>query len=370
MDFVKVGKFLTELRKEKGLTQEELAKKINIDRSAISKWERGVYLPNAEIIKFLSEFYGVTINELFYGEKLNKKNASAINNLPVILFNDNISKKRMYEVSIIIVIFIAAFALLLVYFLSNYNSIRVYRVSGSSENYMIKNALLVVSKHRTYLKLGNIVSTDNDETNYDSYEIYTMNGEEKIIIDKRNDEDLVANIERFSNYLNYNNQKTYLDNLYIDINNNDDVETIKLNSNLEMTNNKILYISDDNTNDIVDINDELLQESNVSSFIKDNFKYDDNKELYIYSTKVDDQKVEFEYDILNNNFITYTKFDNIDLKYLYVISNQFIYISKYEDGKYNVLCSYDFTTETLTYGNYNKSKKYIDFFKGKIKDKL
>lgn len=61
---------LQELRKEKGMTQEELAESLFVSRSAVSKWESGKGYPNIDSIKDLSDFFSVSIDDLLSGEKL------------------------------------------------------------------------------------------------------------------------------------------------------------------------------------------------------------------------------------------------------------------------------------------------------------
>lgn len=73
MDQEKIGKFIQELRKEKKLTQQELANKLNVTDRAISKWETGRGLPDLSLIKPLCEELNISINELLSGERLNKK---------------------------------------------------------------------------------------------------------------------------------------------------------------------------------------------------------------------------------------------------------------------------------------------------------
>ncbi len=70
MDQKKVGEFLSQLRKEKGLSQKELAGKIGVTDKTISRWETGSYMPDIETLAVLSEFYDVLINELISGERL------------------------------------------------------------------------------------------------------------------------------------------------------------------------------------------------------------------------------------------------------------------------------------------------------------
>ena len=79
---------LQQLRKQRGLTQEELAEAIYVSRTAISKWESGRGYPNIESLKALSKFFAVSIDELLTGEKIldiaeeeNKFKISRIKNL-------------------------------------------------------------------------------------------------------------------------------------------------------------------------------------------------------------------------------------------------------------------------------------------------
>ena len=73
MDQEKIGKFISELRKEKKITQQELAEKIGVTDRAISNWENGRRLPDYSILKALCKELDVTITELLSGEKLEKK---------------------------------------------------------------------------------------------------------------------------------------------------------------------------------------------------------------------------------------------------------------------------------------------------------
>ena len=63
-------KKLQELRKQKGLTQEELAESLYVSRTAISKWESGRGYPNIDSLKTISKFFSVTIDELLSGEEV------------------------------------------------------------------------------------------------------------------------------------------------------------------------------------------------------------------------------------------------------------------------------------------------------------
>ncbi len=74
MDQVKIGKFISEKRKEKGLTQSTLAEQLSITDRAISKWENGICMPDAGTIPELCKLLNITINDLFSGEIVDMKN--------------------------------------------------------------------------------------------------------------------------------------------------------------------------------------------------------------------------------------------------------------------------------------------------------
>lgn len=69
MNRVKMADFLVELRKEKGLLQQEVAEIFMVTTQAVSKWERGESIPDISILERISEFYGVTIEEILNGER-------------------------------------------------------------------------------------------------------------------------------------------------------------------------------------------------------------------------------------------------------------------------------------------------------------
>lgn len=72
MDAVKIGKFISEKRKRLNMTQSVLASKLHITDKAVSKWERGLSLPDISIIIPLSENLNVSLYELLKGEDVNE----------------------------------------------------------------------------------------------------------------------------------------------------------------------------------------------------------------------------------------------------------------------------------------------------------
>ena len=98
---------LQELRKQKGLTQEELAEILYVSRTAVSKWESGRGYPNIDSLKAISKLFSVTIDELLSGDELlsiaeeeNKNKENSIRNL---VFG-------LLDISIVMLLFLPFFA--------------------------------------------------------------------------------------------------------------------------------------------------------------------------------------------------------------------------------------------------------------------
>ena len=106
MDTIKIGKFLKELRKEKGLTQEQLGEKVGVTNKTVSRWENGHYLPPVECLSIMSELYNVSINEMIAGQRLEKEEFEALisatdNNLSEALeLSESVYKKRERSLTI------------------------------------------------------------------------------------------------------------------------------------------------------------------------------------------------------------------------------------------------------------------------------
>lgn len=115
MNQEKIGRFIAELRKEKELTQIDLANKLGITDRAISKWENGRGMPDLSLIKPLSDELGITVNELLSGERLDKKDyqekleENIINTIDYTNKKMNKTKKIFMITLLVILIIIAMF---------------------------------------------------------------------------------------------------------------------------------------------------------------------------------------------------------------------------------------------------------------------
>ena len=73
MDTIKIGRFMATCRKEKEMTQAQLAEKLGVTAKTISRWENGNYMPDISLLQPISEELGISLNELLNGERLPKE---------------------------------------------------------------------------------------------------------------------------------------------------------------------------------------------------------------------------------------------------------------------------------------------------------
>ena len=102
MNQEKIGNFIAEQRKKYNLTQSELAEKLGITDRAVSKWERGINLPDASIMIDLCKILNITVNELLSGEIIKKESymEKAENNLIELKEMDERNNKRLLTLEI------------------------------------------------------------------------------------------------------------------------------------------------------------------------------------------------------------------------------------------------------------------------------
>ena len=94
MDQIKIGRFIADCRKETGLTQVQLAEKLNITDKAVSKWERGLTMPDSSIMLELCDILCISVNELLNGEKISIENNNQKNEQLLLDMAKELEKKN------------------------------------------------------------------------------------------------------------------------------------------------------------------------------------------------------------------------------------------------------------------------------------
>ena len=120
MNQEKIGKFIAKCRKEKNLTQEQLAEKLGITYKAVSKWECGKGLPDVSLYEILCKELDISLNEFFAGEhiKENQVIQKSEENIMNIVKDEN-QKKKNLKFTIIILIIIISFLIAIVFIALN-----------------------------------------------------------------------------------------------------------------------------------------------------------------------------------------------------------------------------------------------------------
>lgn len=365
MDYEKIAKFLVELRSEKELTQEALAKVLCVDRGTISKWERAVYLPSIEMLVKISEFYGVTVNELVYGARKNKDNAKDVDNVSIAVMKENVRKVRKLTIFYSTIIFLLVAIMPFIYFFSNYNSIKVYKIGGESEHFNTYEGVMIVTKKNSYIRLGDIVSF-NDDDNIMETRLYYKNGDKEINLRNREKmDDLIVNKYGYDEYFSYRDVDKFMDNLYLEVKSDEYNEIIKLHFTEVESNDDFVYalnnnVSDDESSNVID--------DDIPKYVRDNFKYDSDSKSYVYEHKDGDVSVTEEYSKDTEYYYVTLNYSDEEVKYSLSLKNKELSLKKISNNK--IMLSFDYKLNDLSCKNGNCNINYINEFQNNYWKKL
>ncbi len=241
----KIGEFIKNLRTEKNMSQLDLANTLNISRQSVSKWERGINIPDASTLVILSEIFKVSIDELLLGKRISKKEIKSENKTLTLSLVDESKRKNKIIKRLKIVV---AFLLIIIssylgyYFLSSYNSISVYSVNCLSNDFYIEDGIFIKTDNEMYFLLGDILSTSQgNEKNIQGIKLFYKDGNTEKLIkygSKRNMfiEDDNQNRNFDSKKINY-----ILDNLYLRLYMKDKDILLKLEVEKKFANDKLFF---------------------------------------------------------------------------------------------------------------------------------
>ena len=147
IDKERFGAFLLELRKEKGYTQKQLAEKLNMSDKSVSKWERGICLPDVSVYMELCEILGISINEFLAGEDIDAENVEKKSEDNIIQVTKDSKKKQKNLKSILAVV--TTFAVIMVLVLG---AVFVHKVMQP------KNYITAVDRTSAEMKTAELLS--------------------------------------------------------------------------------------------------------------------------------------------------------------------------------------------------------------------
>ena len=365
MDVEKIGSFIKELRVEKGLSQNQLSEQIHVTRQAISNWENGKAVPDSDILRNLSKMFNVSIDELLSGERLDHSK-NKLEDIALSLVdqnNQNQLKMKKMLLAFFMTIFSFIILFLVYYFLSNYNSIKVYTVSGESERFVIREGIIISTQKKNYVRIGEFVPKDNIH-NIKKIELYIINNNKREELYEIGSSDYI--IFNFSDK-DRKQRKIFLKELYVDITTEDDLkETIKIEIQEDFKNS--LYFNmkkkeqtyhNEEDYKIVELPEETKEEEHQEEIpvIQEEEPVEETPPVVRFEeeSEIDYQKViskieangdttlgtntielmnENEYINIsgcNNNIYIDTMFDNIIESIHFNVTSKIIYYSKYEN---------------------------------------
>lgn len=156
MNQEKIGKFIAEKRKERNLTQEQLAEKLGVTNRSISNWENGKNMPDLSLFKPLCNELNISINELMSGEIIDNKNYINVleeNIVDMVSDLEDKKKKRKKRIFIFFIIFILVVLLIRNLYMNYQIDVkydkRVMQCSINNENieFVIKGQSMLNTKH-------------------------------------------------------------------------------------------------------------------------------------------------------------------------------------------------------------------------------
>lgn len=150
MNQEKIGKFIASERKKKKLTQIELAEKIGVSNSAVSKWETGNGMPDYSVFSNLCKTLDITVNELLAGER-NTKDDKVISEYMKI--RDKKNKTKIVGVLIVSVLILLCF-IFGTFFFNSYKTIKMYELTAINDNFSYTYGTYLESKITTVFTEG------------------------------------------------------------------------------------------------------------------------------------------------------------------------------------------------------------------------
>lgn len=356
------------IRQERKLTQKEIGDIIGVSDRTISKWENGTTVPDLCQIRNICKKLEISPSLLIKSEK---KLSDNITNL-----KRKIGKILNYILhNIFLITFILIFILLLLYFINNYNSIKIYDLKYNSENISFENGYLFKTKVTNILIINDIKINKIKYNPIDTkVKLYTLvNGDKKIIYTSENLNNIyIEENKSGADLLSKDVIESIKQNLYLlietkDENNNEYNYECQITFKEKYNNNKLLYKSYIKNNSVDTLGfpfDNLIDSQKINNkstkvMSKNNnnanklaflgYEYDKEKDVYY---KVD-ENTKIEYQVKTKN-LTIEKSNNYNLKSIKYFSNlQRVIVTILDDN-----------SETIVNLKYNAPLNKMECYKG------
>lgn len=173
IDNEKVGKFIENLRKEKGLTQQDLADILSVSNQAVSKWEGGRNLPDIAIQRVICDTFNITMEELHAGERdIKKRNKTK-----------KIRKEnKIFSIALMCIVPVMVF--FVVYFIINFRALKIYYSNSqitNEENSIRANLLIFKLPRKLIIFINNIYPCNYEVKDSDLLDLKLYSGNKKLL---------------------------------------------------------------------------------------------------------------------------------------------------------------------------------------------
>lgn len=350
--------FIKELRMEKGLSQEELAKALFVHRTTVNKWENGNVIPLNDKLLLIANYFDIAVDELLNGKRNEIGNVSLTRNNNIIeLIKSKTRSEKLFIFSTIGGLIVLV-CFLIYYFISNYNSVKVYRVYGESENVRTRDGLLFLSKDKVYFRPGNVYDENDVLIDVDLIRLYYFdeNGEEIILLTGAS-KSLIIEIENSrESFINRLNKK---ENFYMDACYNSSCQKMELSYFNDFKNDDLIskdFKSGSLTNTISESENNA---ESINSLIQYGFKFNENNNCFSFK----EENITYNYLLkLNVIQIIYDDGKNSLIIKVYLNSKNVFIDTTCNDSDKNIFIS-DYTNKKDK--NYKVFKNYYDKFLSK-----
>lgn len=351
--------FIKELRMEKGLSQEELAKALYVHRTTVNKWENDNVIPLNDKLLLIADYFDISVDELLNGKRSDINTASSTRNNTIIELIKSKTRSQKLLIYSVLVTLIIILCFLAYYFISNYNSIKLYRVYGENENIRTRDGLLFFSKDKVYFRPGNFYDDNDNIVDLDLIRLYYFdaNGDEVILLTGSDKELYIEKEKSRETFIDriYKKEKFYMDACY-----KNSCQKMELSYFNDFSNDSL--VNDDiKKESIKTVKENIIKNEKdlIEELIQNDFKFNEKTNSYYLTDETTTYNFLPKMDIIQ---ITYIDDDN-KLILKVILNSKKVSIDLTCDGVEKNIYISDYTNKTDK--NYKTFKKYYDKFLSK-----
>lgn len=328
IDNEKVGKFIENLRKEKGLTQQDLADILSVSNQAVSKWEGGRNLPDIAIQRVICDTFNITMEELHAGERdIKKRNKTK-----------KIRKEnKIFSIALMCIVPVMVF--FVVFFIINFRALKIYYSNSqitNEENSIRANLLIFKLPRKLIIFINNIYPCNYEVKDSDLLDLKLYSGNKKLLnssmikndifeIDALtfdpNNVKLMLNIESVTGEKRKFQREVKLVK-YTSNDRNDD--KYKNKSLMILSNDEIVkkLLKDGYINTENKVYEKEIIENNATTRVKYDLEHETIEILYVHNSYTEKIVVDYRLKIFRTIVFNNNNINNISEKYIFDLKNE------------------------------------------------